>query len=398
MFPTCRLLVAFSVIGLATADTHENFCRPLEDYGPRIDKMEERQVCQTNFVKNCEPVTVADCMQVTELRCEVNLFTNCTMDWTMKDQVESLMSVKEAPLKNCTKEMVIEYHNKTIYDCKNVTKRHCTTLWTVNEQGEKIWAGNEDDCRDVTWEECNPVEKQVPMAVAQMNCVDEPVSYFDYENTTTPKMADTMDCTVEMRPVCQPITQKKCAEITYTKCEEVPETECSVLEIPVPTQNKLHKQWCLFDDLEQIDFDQEVRKIAGAAADHEDFNEDEDETVGNSVTERKAKELSEDYAEFYQSFDGLDKTSETDKTFDNEDFLSELTLLDVQSPVKRQLDPIFSDFSMDQVQTLARGGRHSSGHKERKKGKRRGGANKKKQNKVTSSNSKVQVEKEISRH
>ena len=107
-------------------------------YVVRIDKMEERQVCQSRLVKNCEPVTVADCMEVTELRCEVEFFTNCSMDWTMKEQVESLMSVKEAPLKNCTKEMVIEYHDKTIYDCKNVTKRHCTTLWTVNDQGEKV--------------------------------------------------------------------------------------------------------------------------------------------------------------------------------------------------------------------------------------------------------------------
>ena len=85
--------------------------------------------------------------------------------------------VKSKDLKNCTKEMVIEYHNKTIYDCKNVTKRHCTTLWTANDAGEKVklklflfpvilvlfqvWSGNEDDCRDVTWEECNPIEKKV---------------------------------------------------------------------------------------------------------------------------------------------------------------------------------------------------------------------------------------------
>ena len=85
--------------------------------------------------------------------------------------------VKSKDSKNCTKEMVIEYHNKTIYDCKNVTKRHCTTLWTANDSGEKlnlklflfpvilvlfqVWSGNEDDCRDVTWEECNPIEKKV---------------------------------------------------------------------------------------------------------------------------------------------------------------------------------------------------------------------------------------------
>ena len=59
------------------------------------------------------------------------------------------------------------------------------------------------------------------MAVAQMVCEDTPVSYFDYENTTTPRMADTMDCTVDKRAVCEPVTTKKCAEVTYTKCEEV---------------------------------------------------------------------------------------------------------------------------------------------------------------------------------
>ena len=45
---------------------------------------------------------------------------------------------------------------------------------------------------------------------------------------------------------------------------QVPETVCSVVEIPVPSQAKLHKQWCLFDQREgDIDFDREVRKIAG---------------------------------------------------------------------------------------------------------------------------------------
>jgi len=290
---------------------HENFCRPLEDYGPREDVMEERQVCRTTFEKDCQPVTVSDCMDVTELRCELNLFTNCTMDWTMKDNVESLMSVKTKDLKNCTKEMVIEYHNKTLYDCKNVTKRHCTTLWTVNDDGGKVWAGNEDDCRDVTWEECNPLERQVPMAVAQMVCEDTPVSYFDYENTTTPRMADTMDCSIDKRVVCGPITSKKCAEVTYTRCEEAPVTDCSLVEIPVPFQPKLHKQWCLFDQAENIDFDSEVRKIAGS--------------VENKLL--------------------LDEENGQASSLGEDEVFAELTLLDVQSPKKRALDPLFEDFA-----------------------------------------------------
>ena len=51
---------------------HANFCRPLEDYSPREDAMEERKVCKTTFEKDCQPVTEADCMEVTELRCEVS--------------------------------------------------------------------------------------------------------------------------------------------------------------------------------------------------------------------------------------------------------------------------------------------------------------------------------------
>ena len=77
-----------------------------------------------------------------------------------------------------------------------------------------MWSGNEDDCREVTWEECNPVEKTVPMSVARMICVDMPVrdcttnslifltyfpevTYSEYANATSLHMADTMDCSVE---------------------------------------------------------------------------------------------------------------------------------------------------------------------------------------------------------
>ena len=152
----------------------------------------------------------------------------------------------------------------------------------------------------MTWEECSPLVKTVPMSVAQMSCESVPVSFFDYENTTSPRMADILDCLVDKKVVCSPVTSTKCADVTYTKCEEVcmyftqnqhnksystarqplyffsilyfhecfvysvfkvPVTNCSTIDIPVPSQDKLHKQWCLFDQSENIDFNAEVRKI-----------------------------------------------------------------------------------------------------------------------------------------
>ena len=183
----------------------------------------------------------------------------------MKESVESLMSVKTKDLKNCTKEMVVEYHDKTIYDCRNVTKRHCTTLWTINEEGQKVLIprlarAEVTACPGVGGQRGRLQGRHLggvqprgeegahgrgPDGLPghagrrQLWCTHcyslHQVSYFDYENTTTLQMADTMDCTVEKRPVriflnclwppscqvCEPVTTKKCAETSYTRCEEV---------------------------------------------------------------------------------------------------------------------------------------------------------------------------------
>ena len=73
-----------------------------------------------------------------------------------------------------------------------------------------------------------------------------------------------------------------------------------MVEIPVPFQPNLHKQWCLFDQAENIDFDTEVKKI-----------------------ENKQKTLRE----------LRNKTGDQDRF---EDY-------DLRSPEKRAIDPIFLD-------------------------------------------------------
>ena len=41
-----------------------------------------------------------------------------------------------------------------------------------------------------------------------------------------------------------------------------------MVSIPVPSQDQLRKQWCLFDQTENIDFNTEVRKITGDFTDN----------------------------------------------------------------------------------------------------------------------------------
>ena len=112
-----------------------------------------------------------------------------------------------------------ETHNKTVYECRNVTKQHCTSLWKV-EDGKKVWAGN-DDCKDVTWEECDAVPVKVEWEVPYMDCIPRDYPYLSYQNITEPVMADTMDCQVEKRTICKPTEIEKCARINYMTCSEV---------------------------------------------------------------------------------------------------------------------------------------------------------------------------------
>ena len=194
------------------------------------------------------------------------LVPSCRSSQLLVPYTATLPVLQSAPLNHCTKEMVYEYHLKTVYECQNVTKTHCTTLWKLDDQGQKVWAGNEDDCRDVTWEECNPVVKEVPFPVPTMNCEQVPYPYIDLVNVTMQAKVSVSDCTTTPVQVCSASKVNKCAKVTYERCAEVPDASCQEARVPVPSQTQIHKQWCLFDhgnDGETIDFDQQVRDIIG---------------------------------------------------------------------------------------------------------------------------------------
>ena len=190
-------LLATAILGVRGSG-HDNFCRDLTDYGDLITVDEEVNVCSYEMKKDCPETTESHCMEVTELECDVELFTDCTIDWTKHEVKESKPATLTKTLPTCTKEFRKEKHEKTHYDCHMVTKQHCTTLWEI-VNGKKVWAGNDDDCRDVTWEECNPVTVEVEWEVPFMNCTDQEYPYMSFEDATTEVMADTMDCRVEKR-------------------------------------------------------------------------------------------------------------------------------------------------------------------------------------------------------
>ena len=216
-------VVVANMLGGVLANTgadHDNLCRDLTDYGDLTYINETVTVCSSKLEKICEEKTKEKCMEVTEMDCEVELFTDCSMNMKPLEIEQSKPATLTKTLPSCTKEFRKEKHEKTHYECQEVTRQHCTTLWKIIN-GAKVWAGNEDDCKDVTWEECNPVTVEVEWEVPFMNCTDKEYPYVSYENTTTEVMADTMDCRVEKRVVCTPKSGSKCANITFSTCTEV---------------------------------------------------------------------------------------------------------------------------------------------------------------------------------
>ena len=129
-----------------------------------------------------------------------------------------VMDMKNLP--SCEiKEKWVE-HNKTKYDCQNVTKQHCTSLWKI-EDGEKVWAGN-DDCKDVTWEECKPVVYPSKLKVPWSFCQPENFTFLTFENKTEKVRLLKTECEVEAKAVCNTESDgEKCAYLKYDHCVEV---------------------------------------------------------------------------------------------------------------------------------------------------------------------------------
>ena len=61
------------VLGGGDHHHHENHCEPLEDYGPLVQNPQPRKCCTERLKDNCEWKEDTQCMNVTDLKCEVRI-------------------------------------------------------------------------------------------------------------------------------------------------------------------------------------------------------------------------------------------------------------------------------------------------------------------------------------
>merc|ERR1739846_170 len=68
----------------------------------------------------------------------------------------------------------------------------------IDDNGNKVWAGNED-CEDVTWQECKLVERTVDFTVPKVDCLDDgnAIPYMRFVDTNKTQMLNKMTCEVK---------------------------------------------------------------------------------------------------------------------------------------------------------------------------------------------------------
>eukprot|EP00090_Calanus_glacialis_P018919 TRINITY_DN2922_c0_g1_i1.p1 TRINITY_DN2922_c0_g1~~TRINITY_DN2922_c0_g1_i1.p1 ORF type:complete len:340 (-),score=58.63 TRINITY_DN2922_c0_g1_i1:150-1142(-) len=234
-----------------TIDLHnKEFCVDVSTYQPVVWVESEAEECSTVFVKKCEEKSENVCTDVTETKCEVVPYTECSMGMEPQEFSQTILAPKKFVEKTCSQGRKVIPHIKMLPECRNVTKQNCVTLWETDPDGKQVWAGNEA-CEPVTWQECKLVPKNVKFIVPEINCTDgNEVWYHEPEVSTDIRMTNTFSCKVKSSSSCETQTRPDCKSITYQECREIPVTNCNPKSVHKPTQEKLHRKKCLLPDVE----------------------------------------------------------------------------------------------------------------------------------------------------
>ena len=132
--------------------------------------------------------------------------------------------------------------------CKTVSKQQCDSKWVVNEQGEKVWAGN-DNCKEVSWEDCTLEDKIVTQEVDVWECNPDsnPTVYQvpivnNVEVTITSRV-----CKPKASPVCSYKTEQRCETVEWEDCYDSVIPHCYKFNVGVPYQEFDHRLRCAAD-------------------------------------------------------------------------------------------------------------------------------------------------------
>ena len=122
------------------SDPHQDqqFCVDISEYMDLKWVLKDAEECHVQFNSQCETKTQNVCIDVTETKCEVVPYKDCSMGLEPQEFVEKKLAPKLFVEKSCYQGKKTIPHKKLFPECRNVTKQNCVTLWETDETGQQV--------------------------------------------------------------------------------------------------------------------------------------------------------------------------------------------------------------------------------------------------------------------
>merc|ERR1711957_1144098 len=152
-------------------DGHDDKCVDISTYTEVTYNETVQPICCYQVVRNCQKKSKNVCITTPTTECHAEAYTICQSVSTVAGVYHDDITVTESFIpKKCFQNELHSFEEvKKKAVCENITKSICDSKWEINEAGEKVWAGDEN-CRDVTWENCELKPYTVITEVPIYNC------------------------------------------------------------------------------------------------------------------------------------------------------------------------------------------------------------------------------------
>ena len=227
-------------------DGHDDNCVDISQYGPVQYNESSTEICSYKIYKTCTKQSREVCITVPVIDCHVVGYTECenipTTHAVRDDSMENEGFIPQNCVISNDKKILSEVKKMPV--CKTVSKQQCDSKWVINEQGEKVWAGNEN-CQEVTWEDCTLEDKIVTQEVDVWDCT--PGETIEYQtaiiNTVDTTTTDTV-CTPIANPVCNQRSEEQCTTVEWDECFDTITPRCITGYFKIPYQEFDHRLRC----------------------------------------------------------------------------------------------------------------------------------------------------------
>ena len=212
-------LVCTSLAGDHHGDGHDGNCVDISRYGEIQYNVTTVDVCSYKIERNCTPRSKQICVEIPKVSCRIETHTECGNQPFVTVQRSDTTEEQSFITQECAQDGVQFLQEvKKMPVCTTVTKQQCDSKWVINEAGEKVWDGNEN-CRDVSWEDCVLEDKIITEEVPTYTC--QPGIAITY---STPVLNSEEVTTYDQ--TCRPVANSICTDTKATECTSVEWEEC----------------------------------------------------------------------------------------------------------------------------------------------------------------------------